>query len=143
MEAKTDIRDGETLHDAFFRHLDEAIHDARESLIWRYNWICSQPLEASPFMWKNNMMLGFDGKNPESAMKHGTLAIGQIGLAETLQILIGEDQTSEKGMKWAKEIEGLFRTRCDEFKKKDRLNFGVYYTPEHKCLWGPAQRCAA
>jgi ribonucleoside-triphosphate reductase len=73
------------------------------------------------------------GYNPEegirSALKHGTLAIGQIGLAETLQILIGCDQTTDKGMELAKRIEQLFKDRCAEFKKNYKLNFGVYFTP--------------
>ena len=56
------------------------------------------------------------------------------GLAECLQILIGEDQTTEKGMKLAKAICGLYKTRCSEFKEKYKLNFGVYYTPaENLC----------
>lgn len=53
----------------------------------------------------------------------------QLGLAETLQILVGCDHTEEKGMKLAKEIEGLFKKRCAEFKEVYELNFGVYYTP--------------
>jgi ribonucleoside-triphosphate reductase len=69
-----------------------------------------------------------------SALRHGTLAIGQLGLAETLQILIGADHTTEEGMKLAHRIEKLFQDRCNEFKEKYRLNFGVYYTPaENLC----------
>ena len=70
-----------------------------------------------------------------SALKHGTLAIGQLGLAECLQILIGCDHTTPEGMERAKEIEGLFKLRCAEYKKKYKLNFGVYYTPaENLCF---------
>ena len=65
-----------------------------------------------------------------SALKHGTLAIGQLGLAETLQLLIGENQLTENGMALAKRIEGLFKQRCTEFKNEDKLHYGVYYTPE-------------
>lgn len=54
----------------------------------------------------------------------------QIGLAETLQILIGKDHTSEEGMELAKRIEALFKKRCQEFKEKYSLNFGVYFTPK-------------
>ena len=69
-----------------------------------------------------------------SALKHGTLAIGQIALAETLQILIGCDHTTDKGMELAKRIEQLFKDRCAEFKEEYKLNFGVYYTPaENLC----------
>ena len=53
-----------------------------------------------------------------------------IGLAETLQILIGCDHTDPRGMKMAKKIEQLFKDRCAEFKKEYSLNFGVYYTPK-------------
>lgn len=85
-------------------------------------------------MYENGLMAGFDGKTVESAMKHGTLVIGQLGLAETLQILIGKDHTTEEGMALAKEIEKLFNTRCKEFKQNEKLNFGVYYTPaENLC----------
>ena len=80
-------------------------------------------------MYENYTMEGYDGKNIESAMKHGTLAIGQLGLAETLQILVGCNHTTEKGMMLAKGIEQLFKDRCTEYKKEYSLNFGVYYTP--------------
>lgn len=58
----------------------------------------------------------------------------QLGLAETLQLLIGTDQTTEEGMTLAKEIESLFNKRCAEFKQQYKLNFGVYYTPK-TYLW--------
>lgn len=57
----------------------------------------------------------------------------QLGLAETLQILIDCDHTTEKGMELAKKIEGLFKDKCAQFKKQYHLNFGVYYTP--RFLW--------
>lgn len=58
----------------------------------------------------------------------------QLGLAETLQILIGCNHTTEKGMELAKRIESLFKQRCDEFKKEYQLNFGVYFSPaENLC----------
>ena len=86
-------------------------------------------------MYGNGTMLGY---KPEegiySALKHGTLAVGQIGLAETLQILIGCNHTSKKGLKLAIKIEDLFRSECDKFKEIYHLNFGVYYTPaENLC----------
>ena len=116
--------------DNFMTLLDIKIHEAKDMLIERYNWIISQRPESASFMYDNGTMFGFDGKNIESAMQHGTLAIGQVALAETLQILIGEDQTTEKGMKIAKKIEKLFNDRCKEFKQEYKLNFGVYLTPK-------------
>lgn len=59
----------------------------------------------------------------------------QLGLAETLQILIGCDHTEPKGMELAKRIEQLFKDRCAQFKEQYKLNFGVYYTPaENLCF---------
>lgn len=118
----------------FMELLDKKIHEAKDMLIERYNYIISQNPASAQFMYENNIMLGYDGKNIESAMKHGTLAVGQLGLAETLRILIGKDQTTEEGMQLAKRIEQLFKDRCSEFKKEYKLNFGVYFSPsENLC----------
>ena len=121
--------------DKFLELLDEAIHDAKDMLIERFDYICSQKPSSASFMYENGTMKGY---NPEegirSALKHGTLALGQLGLAETLQILIGCDHTDPKGMELAKKIEQLFKDRCAEFKEQYKLNFGVYYTPaENLC----------
>nr|DAF03407.1 MAG TPA: anaerobic ribonucleoside triphosphate reductase [Bacteriophage sp.] len=123
------------LKSEFLSLLDEAISDARDALIERYKWICSQSPDSAKFMYENNLMAGYiPEEGIESALKHGTLAIGQIGLAETLQILLGCDHTSREGMDFAKEIECLFNKRCKEFKESYHLNFGVYYTPaENLC----------
>ena len=127
MEANCDV-------DEFMKLLDKKIGEAKDMLIERYKWICSQNPDSAKFMYENGLLLGYDGKNIESAMKHGTLALGQLGLAETLQLLIGENQCTEKGMELAKRIEQLFQTRCKEFKKQYKLNIGVYYTPaENLC----------
>lgn len=118
----------------FMELLDKKIGEAKDMLIERYNYICSQSPDSAKFMYENGLMLGYDGKNIESAMKHGTLALGQIGLAETLQILIKTDHTTKEGMELAKRIEKLFKDRCAEFKKKYKLNIGVYFTPaENLC----------
>ena len=115
--------------------LDEKIHEAKDMLIERFDWICSQSPEAAKFMYENNLMAGYiPEEGIRSALKHGTLALGQIALAETLQILIGKDHTTPEGMELAKRIEQLFKDRCAEFKEKYKLNFGVYMTPaENLC----------
>ena len=137
MEAKIEAEnsDGVDIVDVFMEKLDDAIHDAKDILIERFDWICSQDAASAKFMWMNGTMAGFDPEEgPRSALKHGTIVIGQLGLAETLQILIGCDHTEEKGMELAKRIEQLFKNRCAQFKEEERLNFGVYYTPaENLC----------
>ena len=124
------------LDDYFFPLLDKKIHEAKDMLIERFEWICSQSPDSAKFMYENGTMEGYvPGEGIYSALKHGTLAIGQLGLAETLQILIGCNHTKSNGMKLAKRIEQLFKDRCAEFKEQYRLNFGVYYTPaENLCF---------
>ena len=120
--------------EAFFDILDTKIHEAKDMLIERFEYICNQKASSAKFMYENGTMAGYDGKDIRSALKHGTLALGQLGLAETLQILIGCDHTEEKGMELAKKIEQLFKDRCAEFKEQYKLNFGVYFTPaENLC----------
>lgn len=123
MEADGDVED-------FMALLDANIDLTIKSLIERFEYIASQSLDSARFMWDNGTMEGYvPEEGIRSALKHGTLAVGQIGLAETLQILIGKDHTTKEGMELAKRIEELFKIRCAEAKEKYRLNFGVYYTP--------------
>lgn len=119
----------------FINLLGKKIDEAKDMLIERFNWICSQPMESARFMYENHTMAGYiPEEGIRSALKHGTLAIGQLGLAETLQILISKDHTTSEGMELAKRIEQLFKDKCAEFKEKYKLNFGVYYTPaENLC----------
>ena len=119
----------------FFEILDQKIHEAKEMLLERYEFMCAQSPDSAKFMYENGTMSGYKPEEGiRSALKHGTLVIGQLGLAETLQILIGKDHTTKEGMELAKRIEQLFKDRCAEFKKAEHLNFGVYYTPaENLC----------
>ena len=121
--------------EGFMKLLDKKIHEAKDSLLERFDWITSQPAASAKFMYENGTMYGYKKEEGiKSALKHGTLAIGQLGLAETLHILIGCNHSTKKGMDLAKRIEQLFKDRCAEFKQEHKLNFGVYYTPaENLC----------
>ena len=126
---------GTDLVDEFMKLLDKKIHEAKDSLLERFDWITSQPAASAKFMYENGTMYGYKPEEGiKSALKHGTLAIGQLGLAETLHILIGCNHTTKKGMDLAKRIEQLFKDRCAQFKQEYKLNFGVYFTPaENLC----------
>ena len=139
------VREDEShLIDRFIYYLDTKIHEAKDQLIERFNYICDQSPDSAKFMYENGVMAGYiPEEGIRSALKHGTLAIGQIGLAETLQILIGCDHTTEKGMELAKRIEKLFKDRCAEFKKEYSLNFGVYMTPAENLCYTAMQKFKA
>ena len=150
MEAKAWVDEQEKLNnhedvtESFMFILDKKIHEAKDMLIERFNWICSQSPDSAKFMYENHTMAGYvPEEGIRSALKHGTLAIGQLGLAETLQILIGCDHTTPEGMELAKRIEQLFKTRCAEFKEQEHLNFGVYYTPAENLCYTAMQKFKA
>ena len=136
MEAKKKAekeQKSEYIVDYFMDILEKAIGECKDELIERFNWICAQNPASAKFMYENNTFFSYgdDFKNEgiRGALKHGTLAIGQLGMAECLQILLGCDHCDPKGMEVAKRIESLFKLKCSEYKEQYKLNFGVYYTP--------------
>ena len=136
MEAKKKAekeQKSEYIVDYFMDILEKAISDCKDELIERFNWICAQNPASAKFMYENNTFFSYgdDFKNEgiRGALKHGTLAIGQLGMAECLQILLGCDHCDPKGMEVAKRIESLFKAKCSEYKEQYKLNFGVYYSP--------------
>ena len=127
--------DSKSLWEIFMAILDQKISEAKDMLIERFEWICHQNPESAKFMYENHTMAGYiPEEGIRSALKHGTLVIGQLGLAETLEILFGTNQCHPRGMEYAKKLEQLFKDRCAEYKQEYKLNFGVYYTPaENLC----------
>lgn len=128
MEANRDVEE-------FMKLLELKIEQAKDTLIERFNYICSKSPKAATFMYENGTMEGYiPEEGIRSALKHGTLAIGQLGLAEALQLLIGKNHTTPEGMELAKRIEQLYKDKCAKYKEEYKLNFGVYFTPaENLC----------
>ena len=141
MIAKEQSKNEDEIIDNFMKLLDQKLFEARDMLKERYEWMCAQSPDSAKFMYENGTMLGYHPEEGiKSALKHGTLVIGQLGLAETLQILIGCDHTTQKGMDLAKHIEQLFKNRCAQFKQEEHLNFGVYYTPAENLCYTAMQK---
>lgn len=136
IEKKTEKIADDEIFDEFIKILDKKIFEAKDTLLERFNHIASQSWESGKFMYQNHTMSGYhEDEGIISALKHGTIVIGQLGLAEALQIMFKFDHTDAKGMEYAKKIEQLFLDRTSEFKKEYKLNFGVYYTPaENLCF---------
>ena len=123
-------------HDEFFKLLNKKLYEAKDTLLERFNHIASQSAAAAKFMYENGTMAGYHKEEGIiSALKGGTLTLGQLGVAEALLIMFGYDQTDERGLKVAEEIEQLYDAKCNEFKKEYSLNFANYYTPaENLCF---------
>lgn len=134
-ECNVEVSKSSCYVEEFMKILDKKINEAKDMLLERFDWQCSQPAKSAKFMYENGTMSGYVAEEGvKSALKHGTLVIGQLGLAETLQILIGCDHTTAAGMELGIKIETMFNEKCAKFKKELKLNFGVYYTPaENLC----------
>lgn len=81
MEAKAladeNLDDRYKAENIFIRLLDTAIHDAKDMLIERFEWICEQDASSAKFMYENGLMAGYKPEEGiRSALKHGTLALG-------------------------------------------------------------------
>lgn len=119
--------------DGFYKELREILEICEKGLVDRYKLICSQSPKSGAFMYNNDTISGFDGTTIESAMKHGTQAIGFVGLAETLQALFGKNhvdkETREKGLEIIKYIYNFTK----EASERNSLNFSCYFTPAESC----------
>lgn len=79
MEAKDMVKDkpNADLFDTFLTLLDTKIHEAKDMLIERFEYICAQSAKSARFMYENNTMLGYiPAEGIRSALRHGTLAVG-------------------------------------------------------------------
>jgi len=120
--------------DGFYKELDEKMDLVADQLLERFDFQGERRVRNFPFLmgqgnWMGSEKLGPDDKLRE-VIKHGTLSIGFIGLAETLVAIIGQHQgESEEAQKVGLEIIGFMRKKCDELMKKYNLNFSLLATP--------------
>ena len=127
--------DDATLTKYFMELLETKIGEAKDMLIERFNWICKQPMDSAKFMYENGTMAGYDEKEGiVSALKHGTLAIGLLGMNEAAHALYGTNHFEGIGKELTDKVVGMYVKKCKEYKEALHLNFAVYYTPaENLC----------
>ena len=118
----------------FFESLDHMLDLAIDQLLERFAFQCQKKVKNAPFLmgqgvWMDSDKLDWEDEVRE-VLKHGTMSVGFIGLAETLVALIGEHHgQSEKARVLGLEIIGHMRARVDEESKKRGLNFTLLATP--------------
>jgi len=118
----------------FYALLDEKIDLVFRQLLHRLKIQSAKKVRNYPFLmgegiWLDSDKLGWDD-SIEEVLKHGTLTVGFIGLAETLKALIGKHHgESEEAQKLGLEIISHMRARCDEEAEKTGLNFSLIATP--------------
>jgi len=119
---------------AFFEALDEMMDLTIDQLLHRFNIQAQKRVRNFPFLmgqgvWIDSEQLGPDDIIGE-VLKHGTLSVGFIGLAETLKALIGfHHGESETARELGLEIIAAMRARLDEESKRTGLNFSLLATP--------------
>ena len=119
---------------AFYKELDEIMDLVKGQLLQRFECQCGKSRANFKFLlgshvWINSEKLENNSKL-RTVLKHGTLSIGFIGLAETLKALIGEHHgESAKAQKLGIEIVKHMREKCDEYCKEYNLNFTCLATP--------------
>ena len=127
IKAKGDI-------DAFYKMLDEKMELVIEQLDERFEIQARKKVRNYPFLmgegvWMDSEKLGWDDEVRE-VLKHGTLSVGFIGLAETLVALIGEHHgQSERAQKLGLEIIGRMRKRLDDLSAERKMNYTLLATP--------------
>ena len=118
----------------FYEELDEIIELVKDQLLERYEIQCNKRVYNFPFLMGQGVWMDSDKLRPtdkvKKVLKHGTLSIGFIGLAECLKALIGKHHgESEEAQKLGEEIVAHIRKRCDEYSEKYNLNFTCLATP--------------
>lgn len=118
----------------FYKKLDERLELVKEQLIERFNIQANKKVYNFPFLMGEGIWMDSKNLKPDDSVreviKHGTLTIGFIGLAEALKALTGKHHgESEESQKLGLEIISYMRKKCDEYAKKYKLNFSLIATP--------------
>jgi ribonucleoside-triphosphate reductase len=127
------IRSGGDLS-RFWAELDRAADLAVKHLLNRYGVLKRLRVKDFPFLMGQKLYLGSENLGPEdpieAAVRHGTLSVGFIGLAECLAALTGAHHgESEKARELGLEIVRRLRERCDRATREHGLNFTLLATP--------------
>ena len=116
----------------FYKLLDEKLELVHDQLLERFEYQCSAAVDEFKYMAENNTQYEDFKKtgNIRDAIKHSSLSIGFIGLAETLVALTGKHHgESEESQKLGLEIIGHMREFCDKKKEEEHLNWSLLGTP--------------
>ena len=120
--------------DGFYAELDDLMDLVKDQLLDRFEIQCNRRVYNFPFLLGQGIWIDSERLKPtdklKKVLKHGTLSIGFIGLAECLKALTGKHHgESESSAKLGMEIITHMRKKCDEFAKKYNLNFTLLATP--------------
>ena len=118
----------------FYKELDEKMDLAADELYERFEFQANQHVRNFPFLMGQGNWFGSEKLGPNDTLrdviKHGTLSIGFIGLAETLVAMTGKHHgEDESARELGLDIITHMRERCDMYSKKRHLNYSLLATP--------------
>ncbi len=120
--------------DKFFESLDDMMNLAIDQLMHRFSIQAQKKVRNFPFLMGQGIWMDSENLSPDDCigevLKHGTLSVGFIGLAETLKALIGEHHgESERARELGLQIIRRMRARLDAESEATGLNFSLLATP--------------
>ncbi len=120
--------------DGFFKELGELMDLVRDQLLERFEIQCSKRIYNFPFLLGQGVWIDSEKLKPtdrlRKVLKHGTLTIGFIGLAECLKALIGKHHgESEEAQELGLKIIKFMREKTDQYSEENNLNFSLIATP--------------
>lgn len=118
----------------FYKDLDKMMDLVAGQLLERFDFQAERRVKNFPFLMGQGNWMGSEKLGPNDKLrdviKHGTLSIGFIGLAETLVAMVGKHHgESPESQKLGLEIIDFMRRKCDDLSKKYKLNFSLLATP--------------
>ena len=132
---KRDVPDIE----GFWKAFEDTLKLVEKSHIERFEIAKNQTVKAAPFMYDNGTIKGYDEcqDNVYNALKHGTFAIGYIGIAEMCEALFGENHVhNDEVHKFALSVVSRINKFAKEASERNDLNFSCYATPKTKMFCG-------
>ncbi len=129
------VSNSETDLDGFFNELSDLMDLVKDQLLERFEIQCSKRVYNFPFLlgqgiWMDSEKLKNTDSKLKKVLKHGTLSIGFIGLAECLKALVGKHHgESNESQELGQKIISFMRKKTDEYSEKYNLNFTLLATP--------------
>ena len=125
--------------EGFFKELNHMLDLATKELLDRYKYICSQSIKAGSFMYNNGTIADSDKAlffGVKESMKHGSQALGYIGLANACYAMYGKYfHQDKKVMEFAKKVIKTIYDRAKENTEKYQLNFSAYSSPSESTCY--------
>ena len=117
----------------FYETLDYYLEECHKVQKIRAERLSKTKAKVAPILWCYGALARLDPEDTLEPLIHhnySTSSLGYVGLWETTKVLIGESHTTEKGMKFAKEVLQHLNDKCSEWKKAEDIGYSLYSTPE-------------